>query len=148
MRSLIYTLSATFKIYFSGSIRGGRQDVQLYGRIIEMLGKHGTVLTEMVGDRGLTASGSDGPETSIYEKDMAWLTEADAVVAEVTAPSLGVGYELAKAEDMGKPVLCLYRESPERKLSAMIAGNPVFKIHTYAESNDLGPVFDTFFTGQ
>lgn len=110
-----------------------------------MLGKHGTVLTEMVGDHGLTATGSKGPERSIYEKDMAWLTEADAVVAEVTAPSLGVGYELAKAEDMGKPVLCLYRESPERKLSAMIAGNPVFTIHTYGDTAELPDVFEGFF---
>lgn len=110
-----------------------------------MLRAHGTVLTEMVGDHGLTATGSDGPVASIYEKDMAWLTEADAVVAEVTAPSLGVGYELAKAEDMGKPVLCLYRESPDRILSAMIAGNPVFTIRTYADPEKLGGVFDAFF---
>lgn len=110
-----------------------------------MLATHGTVLTEMVGDAGLTASGSDGPVASIYEKDMAWLREADVVVAEVTAPSLGVGYELAKAEDMGKPVLCLYRELPDRKLSAMIAGNPAFAIRTYQDPDELAPAFAAFF---
>lgn len=118
----------------------------LYGEIISLLGRYGTVLTEMVGDRGLQATGSEGPEISIYEKDMAWLREADAVVAEVTAPSLGVGYELAKAEDMGKPVLCLYRPSEGRRLSAMIAGNPRFRIHEYSEARELGAVLADFCT--
>ena len=31
------------------------------------------------------------------------------IVAEVTQPSLGVGYEIGRAVDMKKPILCLYR---------------------------------------
>jgi len=31
------------------------------------------------------------------------------VVAEVTIPSLGVGYEIGRAVALGKRVLCLYR---------------------------------------
>ena len=37
------------KIYFAGSIAGGRQDEDLYGRIIAKLGEYGKVLTEIVG---------------------------------------------------------------------------------------------------
>jgi hypothetical protein len=40
---------------------------------------------------------------------MSWLKEADVIVAEVSTPSLGVGYEIGKAEDMGKRILCLYK---------------------------------------
>ena len=113
------------KIYFAGSIRGGRGDALLYQQIVALLREYGEVLTEHVGDAGLTAAGEDGPsDRAIYERDMAWLADADVVIAEVTIPSHGVGYEVARAQDLGKPVLCLYRCDTGRRLSALLAGNP------------------------
>lgn len=37
------------------------------------------------------------------------------VVAEVTQPSLGVGYELGRAVTMGKKIFCLFRPSSGRR---------------------------------
>ena len=48
--------------------------------------------------------------------------QCSVVVAEVTVPSLGVGYEIGRAVAMGKQVLCLYRPQEGRLLSAMIRG--------------------------
>lgn len=111
------------KIYFAGAIRGGRDDAALYNELITYLHSLGTVLTEHVGDMSLTEKGDDGPDDrSIHDRDMAWLTACDLVVAEVTLPSLGVGYELARACAMNKPVLALYRPEAGKWLSAMIAG--------------------------
>lgn len=45
------------RIYFAGSIRGGRDDVQLYVKIIKFLQAYGTVLTEHVADPKLEAFG-------------------------------------------------------------------------------------------
>ncbi|MEZ4526596.1 MAG: hypothetical protein R2941_11810 [Desulfobacterales bacterium] len=42
------------KIYFAGSIRGGRDDVEIYRKLIAFLKSFGQVLTEHVGDTGLT----------------------------------------------------------------------------------------------
>ena len=39
----------SLKIYFCGSIRAGRQDADLYARLIKLLQGYGTVLTEHVG---------------------------------------------------------------------------------------------------
>jgi nucleoside 2-deoxyribosyltransferase len=65
---------------------------------------------------------------------LAWLSASDAVVAEVTTPSLGVGYELGIAEKLNKPVLCLYENTiKDRKLSAMISGNPKFRTFHYKD---------------
>lgn len=133
------------KIYFAGSIRGGRDDKELYLEIINLLGKYGKVLTEHIGDKTLSAMGEDGPtDEYIYERDMAWLNEAGVVVAEVTTPSLGVGYEIGKMEN-NKPVLCLYREQDGKRISAMIGGNKNVKIEKYQTVDDLGPVLETFF---
>ena len=133
------------KIYFAGSIRGGRDDAALYRRIISLLAEYGEVLTEHVGDVGLTRAGEDGPSDEvIYERDVAWLAEADVVIAEVTVPSHGVGYEIGRAESLGKPVLCLHRPSVGRRLSAMLAGNSALRCEAYRSVEELGAILERF----
>ena len=117
-------------IYFAGSIRGGRDDARWYAALIEVLSERAEVLTEHVADPGPADRGRS--DADIYERDVAWLRSCDAVVAEVTTPSLGVGYELGLAEALGKPVLCLHRPDGGRALSAMVGGNVSFVVRPYA----------------
>ena len=120
------------KIYFAGSIRGGREDEALYREWIDYIRGFGEVLTEHVADPEITERGQENlSDREIFERDLEWLEESDVLIAEATTPSLGVGYEIAVAEDMGKPVLCLFRPGPGKKLSAMIAGNPAVTVKTY-----------------
>jgi len=110
--------------------------------------EYGEVLTEHVGDANLTHAGEDGPsDEAIYERDMAWLTEADAAVAETTIPSHGVGYEISRAEALDKPVLCLHRRGTGRRLSAMLAGNPTLQCETYDSVEELKPILERFLRG-
>ena len=119
------------KVYFAGSIRGGRQDERLYRRIISHIKETDTVLTEHVGDLSLNSQeGVDNRDVRIYVQDTNWLRECDLVIAECTRPSLGVGYELAFAEKLGKPCYVFYRHSIS-ELSAMIKGDDYFQIHSY-----------------
>ena len=137
------------KIYFAGAIRGGRDDVALYGEIIGMLKNYGTVLTEHLGDTSITGTGQMGQGKSaedIYSDDVAWLDESDIVIAEVTTPSLGVGYELGRAEAKGKRVICLFRTNAGRNLSGMVLGNPRFTVFEYETISDLLEVFVEIFT--
>lgn len=120
------------KIYFAGSIRGGRADAALYAHLIAHLHRYGTVLTEHVGDAALHPLGEPGlDDRGIHDRDLDWLLHADAIVAEVTTPSLGVGYELGRAVAAQKPVLALYRRQPDRALSAMIGGCPEVVVAVY-----------------
>ena len=122
------------KIYFAGSIRGGDEDREIYHALIGGLQQFAEVLTEHVGDPALTGRGENTiPDVEIFQRDIAWLREADVIVAEVTVPSLGVGYELGIGESFGKPVICLYREEDGRQLSAMIGGNPWFQVQVYQD---------------
>ncbi|MEI6627184.1 MAG: nucleoside 2-deoxyribosyltransferase [bacterium] len=133
------------KIYFAGSIRGGRADKELYFEIIDLLKKYGDVLTEHVGDKNLSALGEDGPsETYIYNRDLNWLSECDVIIAEVTTPSLGVGYEIGKMENI-KPILCLYREIDSKKISAMLTGNKNLQIKQYQNIEDINKILKLFF---
>ena len=119
------------KIYFAASIRGGRKDQNKYNELIRFLSSKVQVLTEHVGDSSLNQTGEQNrSDKEIYQRDLEWLKSADAVIAEVTNPSLGVGYELGIAEKLGKPVLCLFDDADHnRNLSAMISGN--HKITTF-----------------
>ncbi|MFO7617989.1 MAG: pyridoxal-phosphate dependent enzyme [Bacteroidales bacterium] len=120
------------RIYFCGSIRGGRSDVLIYKELIDFLKSFGRVLTEHVGEPSLTDEGHL-PPAEIHARDLAWLRSADVVVAEVTTPSLGVGYELGKAVSLGKPVLCLFRRASGRSLSGMVSGSPGIQTVLYDE---------------
>ena len=126
------------KVYFAGSIRGGRQDAALYGEMITFLEERGCrVLTEHVGLDSLQEEGERTmTEEEIFQRDMAWLKESDLVVAECTTPSHGVGYELARARDMGKTVHVFYDLSRGR-LSAILAGDSAFILHPYISREEL-----------
>lgn len=131
------------KIYFAGSIRGGRTDAELYKRIINYIQQEHIVLTEHVGDLSLSKTeGLKDRDVAIYEQDTAWLRESDFVIAECTTPSLGVGYELAYAEAHGIPVHIFYNKS-RANLSAMLTGDKYFQIHPYHNEEDIYPFLDS-----
>jgi len=137
------------KIYFAGSIRGGRGDARVYESMIAHLSTFGEVFTEHVGDVSLSDNGDDGPnDRYIHDRDMAWLAKCDIVVAEVSTPSLGVGYELGYAVAMKKPVLCLHRSKPERRLSAMIAGSPGIQTAVYGSIDEAKKILEVFLKGR
>ena len=134
------------KIYFAGAIRGGRNDADRYLEIIALLRAHGEVLTEHIGDPNLGEGGEAHDDHWIHDRDLTWLKEADCLVAEVTTPSLGVGYEIGKVSEWGKPVLCLYRPGEGRKLSAMIAGSEKVTVREYQDVTNVARIFNDFFS--
>lgn len=131
-----------FSVYFAGSIRGGRVDVSRYFKIIDAIKEYGEVLTEHVGDSKLLDGEKGMTDLEIHDRDMAWLRSCNVVCAEVTQPSLGVGYELAMAMELKIPVICLFYPLSGNKLSAMIAGQPYFKVYNYDSVDGLKVVFD------
>ncbi len=142
-----HRLLMTHRIYFAGSISGGRGDRALYTEIIALLRAHGTVLTEHIGAESLTGSGEALADREIHDRDLEWLRSADFMVAEVSTPSLGVGYEIARATEWGLRVLCLHRPGAGR-LSAMIAGCESLTMRTYAGIDDVRPLLADFFAEQ
>jgi len=139
----IHQINKTMKnIYFAGSIRGGRSDANIYKQLVEELKTYGAVLTEHI---SLEEVSFDLSDRHIHDRDLEWLSSSDILIAEVTTPSLGVGYEIGRAVAMEKPVVCLYRKSGEAKLSAMIGGSDGVSVYEYETveeaSNILSDVF-------
>lgn len=130
------------KIYFAGSIRGGRGLAGLYERIICHMSLCGTVLTEHVGCKDVTARENDRTDVQIHNRDMDWIMESDILIAECTTPSLGVGYELCQAWHLGKPCHILY-DSTKTRLSAMLSGNTYFQVHPYESEEQVFEILDS-----
>ena len=131
------------RIYFAGSIRGGRDDIELYIDIIEYLKNFGEVLTEHIGNQTISSDGENNmSDLDIHDRDMNWLLDSDIIVAEVTNPSLGVGYEIGRAIENNKKIICLYRKNNKNRLSAMIAGAEKIININYSNLNDFKLLID------
>ena len=131
------------KVYFAGSIRGGEPDREWFQQLITYIKQYGRVMTEHSFDFNYEDEIKKDDEW-IYTTDMGWLRESDALIAEITAPSLGVGYEIAKAEEWGIPILMLYRDTPARKPSAMLNGNKNLPMIVYNDRNEVLEAIDEF----
>ena len=133
-------------IYFAGSIRGFEPDREWFQQLIQYIKQYGRVMTEHSFDFSYEDE-IKKDDVWIYTTDMDWLSESDALIAEVTAPSLGVGYEIAKAEEWGIPILMLYRDTPARKPSAMLNGNKNLPMIVYNDKKEVLEAIDAFLKG-
>ena len=123
------------KIYFSCSISGGRKYLNTNQQIVKYLKEIDlTVLTEHIVTTDILELEKQHTAEYVYKRDIKWIDGCNAMIAEVSNPSLGVGYEICYALTIGKPVLCLYDE--EIFLSRMITGNtmPRLSVKAYSDS--------------
>lgn len=110
------------KIFFAGSIRGGRSMLPVYIQIVDILKKHGhKVMSEHVASVDLEKIETKITDEEIFNNDIGYVNECECLVADVTIPSIGTGYEICYAVSKGKKVLCTYKE--DANVSAMVRGN-------------------------
>ena len=110
-------------IYFACSITGGRDFESVYQTITKALAEdHHKVPTAHLAESGVTVLEAAIDPLEVYARDVDWIRASDVLIAEVSAPSHSVGYEIGFALGLGKRVLALYEEG--RKVSKMISGNP------------------------
>lgn len=136
------------KIYFAGSIRGGGGDPELFKQIITYLQKYGEIVGGEYADQVLASNVTDGSidDEFISNRDSQRLTDADVLVAEITSPSHGVGYEIGRCVEMKKRIICLYQPKQDRKVSALIAGNQNIKKVAYTDLKEARHAIDKFFS--
>jgi nucleoside 2-deoxyribosyltransferase len=109
-------------VYFSCSLTGGRADEEVYALIVDHLLDRGfEVPTEHLARPEVMALERVVDPQEVYQRDIDWIHGCDAMVAEVSTPSHGVGYEVAYALSLKKPVLACYRHGAI--VSKMITGN-------------------------
>ena len=125
------------KIYVSGSIYGGRQKIETYRTMINALEKYGEVCDKQIIDEDVLKKEEFQSDEEIFEGLEALLKTSDLVFAEVTVPSLGVGYELGFADQLGKKIIAIYDLNVIDKVSTMIRGNKRIKLIGYHDISEI-----------
>ena len=134
-------------IYFACSITGGREFESVYQVMMKaLMDDHHEVPTAHLAETGVAAIEGALAPSEVYSRDINWIRASDVLIAEVSVPSHGVGYEIGFALGLGKPVLALFEEG--RKVSKMISGNPDphLSVHTYRSSEDAVELIRKFLT--
>jgi nucleoside 2-deoxyribosyltransferase len=135
-------------IYFSCSLTGGRSDEEAYRAIVaHLLAVGHEVPTAHLAEPTVMDLELVVAPAEVYARDILWIRGCDAVVAEVSTPSHGVGYEIAFALGLGKPVLCCYRQGA--RVSKMITGNdsPGLQLCAYGALPQALKAIDAFLDG-
>ena len=134
------------KIYISGSIYGGTQKIETYKILIKELEKYGEVMNKQVADENTIANEAYQKDEDIFCDLEKKLYDADLIFAEVSIPSLGVGYELGFADKIGKKIIAIYDCNYVEKVSTMIRGNKRIKLIPYKDireiTDKLGEIID------
>ena len=121
-------------VYFACSITGGRKDQDVYAEIVNNLLAAGhTVPTAALASPEVTLDEGVLEPAEVYQRDVNWIADCDVLVAEVSTPSHGVGYEIGYALGLGKPVFCCYDQ--DAKISKMILGNSDPQLVLYSYQN-------------
>ncbi|KPK91953.1 MAG: hypothetical protein AMJ88_12140 [Anaerolineae bacterium SM23_ 63] len=135
-------------IYFSCSLTGGRDDEVIYRAIVEHLHTSGhEVPTAHLAHPEVMELEKIVDPAEVYQRDIAWIQACDGVIAEVSTPSHGVGYEIAYALCLGKQVLCCHRRGVP--VSKMLTGNdmPGIAVQSYENKADALAAVDVFIAG-
>ena len=125
------------KIYVSGSIYGGTQKIDTYKILIEELEKYGEVLNKEIADPNTIANEVYQKDEDIYEDLEKKLISADILFAEVSIPSLGVGYELGFADKLNKKIIAIYDKNYTEKVTTMIRGNKRITLIPYQRIEEI-----------
>lgn len=130
-------------VYFARSIRGQHSERDeiinnLIVSIIKELGHTPTLeLPTITGDK------RESTNRYIYRRDLAWINQSQAMIAECSNPSLGVGYEIAYAKHVRNiPVLVIARA--DVRLSAMIAGADSIDMFYYGTDDNIRTGVEAF----
>jgi len=115
-------------IYLACTVRGDRGAVAALRALADDLERSGhTVLTRHLLDDDVDSAEASLSERAVYDRDIAWLTSADVLIADASGSSYGVGFEvgyvLGRSEMSGQRVLLVYSAARRDVISRLITGN-------------------------
>ena len=133
------------EIYFGCSITGGRDQEREYQQIVKYLIEAGhQVPTAHLSRPDVMELEQVVDPVQVYNRDIQWIDNCQVMVAEVSTPSHGVGYEICYALMNHKPVLCLLKTGI--RVSKMITGNmnPLLQVMEYKSTEHLPALLEDF----
>ena len=112
------------RIYLAAAMTNAGRDLGAIGTILTCLEEDGhDVPTSHVADPLGREVDGEITDAELAHRDLEWVASCDALVAEVSTPSHGVGVEVTAALAAGKPVLLAHRRgTPVSRLLLGLSG--------------------------
>ena len=137
------------RIYLACTVRGDRGTIATARCIHDCLvGLGHEVLTAHLLDDDVDTAESRLRDSEVFARDLAWLESADAVVAETSGSSYGVGFEvgytMGRAAQFGQRVLVLFDAARRGKVSRLISGmdDPRAAVLEYESPAEIAPFLE------
>lgn len=136
------------RIYFSATITDNDDLRDVYNETIKHLSEHGHKVFEY-GSHKLSPQDiltqDDTMMSSVYKELDKFMRSADVYIADISLPSVGIGYEISQAISLKKPVLALIHDNSEFQPLATIKGNQSkYLTHRAYNKGNLGEIITTF----
>ena len=134
-------------IYFACSITGGRQEQSVYQVIVDTLLRDGHVVpTAHLSSTDVMVLEEIVDPLEVFTRDIEWIEGCQVLIAEVSTPSHGVGFEISFALSKNKFVLCLYQQG--KRVSKMLTGNnnPNIQMVSYQHPDQIPLILNDFIT--
>jgi hypothetical protein len=135
-------------IYCAGAIKGDTSYKDGYKEIIDIVSKYDhSALSELNPDFHSAIPLSDA---QIFQRDIKWIENSSLMIAEISGPSLGVGFEIAYALYERKiPVLAVYNSEADN-VSSMSHGcdSELLLTKKYHNNGELQEIVKSFLNRQ
>lgn len=126
------------KIFFTGSVRSGRENQPQFEYIVAELWKYGTVYGQHIAFETLPQHGETSLSSAdILKREKNEIDSSDMVIAEVSSTSLWVWYLLAYASMQDKRIIVLHNDMSELSLSAIIKWDKNIEVFQYQNQTDI-----------
>jgi len=137
------------RIYLACTVRGDRGTLTTARHIHDsLIGLGHEVLTGHLLEDDVDAAESRLGDRDVFLRDLAWVESADAIVAEASGSSYGVGFEvgytLGRAAETGQRVLVLYDASRRGRISRLISGmdDSRARLLAYESPSEIAPFLE------
>jgi nucleoside 2-deoxyribosyltransferase len=132
------------RIYLACTVRGNRGALAAARALAERLESYGhEILTKHLLDDDVDTQEASLHEREVYDRDIRWLSSCDALVAEASGSSYGVGFEvgfiLGRAARTGQRVYLVYQAERRHAISRLISGtaDPCCTTLAYTDTGEL-----------
>jgi hypothetical protein len=131
------------QIYLAAAMTHAGRDLEAIRMLLDCLEADGhQVPTRHVADSLGREVEGELADSEVARRDLAWVAGCDALVAEVSTPSHGVGIEVVTAIASNKPVLLTYRRGA--LVSRLLLGLPGAEVLAYTDGRDLREAVQRF----
>ncbi len=135
-------------VYCAGAVKGDTSYRESYEEIIEIVKRNGySALSELNPE---FKSAFPLNVKQVFQRDIKWIEKSSVMIAEISGPSLGVGFEISYALYVREiPVLALYDAEAEN-ISAMISGcdSELLYMKSYHSNKELDEIIQSFLKQQ